>query len=484
MHLLDPQTHKIDPDFDYPDPVVDVCGPLFVQDRDKRYLREITTYGVTLPRPANAPSVFRQTRPSSAMDKVVRAWKNAGLLVPNRQLKHAMQMFLVPKPDGAVRPIIDYSPWTEFITAPHFSLLSAGEAVRRISPYAHMIKIDLRSGFHQIPLAAGSYNYNGIFYRGEKLSLTRLPMGHALAPAVFQRWSEGVLREVHRRSGAEAVAYLDDWLLWSHSDEELQRAVTAIEALGITINYEKSTLIPTQTLTYLGFRICTTTHTIKLLLQTFDRMNFLLRLVRQGSEKDSWIHGFCAWIAFNLRLPQFLNRDILAGDPTWMAAAVKDLDILRPRPLMDPIAEVNLYTDATPNSIAAIIPALDMAHARAFDQTEEINFAEMAAAIDGLTWAASDVRDTHIKLYTDNATVLHSLLSGKGYLFRRHLLRRLYLSMLHALHDNTFSVHGVTGLDNPADKPSREILEQLLEAPHRRTTGQPQAGYYLPHQFV
>lgn len=148
VHLIDPQAHAIDPDFEYPDPAVEVCGPLFLNHRDKRYLREITTYGVNLPRPANAPSVFRQTRPSSAMDKIVRAWKGAGLLVPNRQLKHAMQMFLVPKPDGAVRPIIDYSPWTEFIVAPHFSLLSAGGAVRKISPYAHMVKVDLKSGFH------------------------------------------------------------------------------------------------------------------------------------------------------------------------------------------------------------------------------------------------------------------------------------------------------------------------------------------------
>lgn len=206
-------------------------------------------------------------------------------------------------------------------------------------------------------------------------------------------------------------------------------------------------------------------------------MVFLLHLVRRGSDKDrERIHGFLAWIAYNLRLPQFLNRDVLLGDATWMMAAIKDLDILRPRPLMDPIAEVNLYTDATPNSLAAIIPALDKAHARAFNEGEEINFAEMAAAIDGLMWAANEVRDTHIRLYTDNATVLHSLLSGKGYLFRRHILRRLYLSMLHALNDNTFSVHGITGADNPADRPSREILGQLLQTPHRRTRGQPQGG--------
>lgn len=54
-----------------------------------------------------------------------------------------------------------------------------------------MVKIDLKSGFHQLPLHGGTANHNSIFYRGEKLSLTRLPMGHALAPS---------LRRILRRS--------------------------------------------------------------------------------------------------------------------------------------------------------------------------------------------------------------------------------------------------------------------------------------------
>lgn len=66
------------------------------------------------------------------MDRVIAAWKDAGLLVPNRQLKYAMPMFLIAKADGGVRPIVDYSQWTPFINTPRFSLLAAGEALRKI----------------------------------------------------------------------------------------------------------------------------------------------------------------------------------------------------------------------------------------------------------------------------------------------------------------------------------------------------------------
>lgn len=78
--------------------------------------------------------------------------KAAGLLTPNPNLKYAMPIFLVPKPDNGVRPIIDYSLWTEYIVIPYFSLKSAGEAVREIPPGSYLVKIDLKTGFNQIPL--------------------------------------------------------------------------------------------------------------------------------------------------------------------------------------------------------------------------------------------------------------------------------------------------------------------------------------------
>lgn len=49
--------------------------------------------------------------------------------------------------------------------------------------------------------------------------------------------------------------------------------------------------------------------------------------------------------------------------------------------MLDGVMVVNLYTGATPHSIAAILPAQGLAHAQAFRRPEAI------AAISGLTWA-------------------------------------------------------------------------------------------------
>lgn len=94
------------------------------------------------------------------------------------------------------------------------------------------MKIDLKSGFHQIPLHQQFKDHNGICYRGQKLSLTRLPMGHALAPSLFQRFATACLEEVRLATKVEGVAYLDDRLLFDRDPQELRRAVGLVRTLG------------------------------------------------------------------------------------------------------------------------------------------------------------------------------------------------------------------------------------------------------------
>lgn len=140
-----------------------------------------------------------------------------------------------------------------------------------------MIKVDLTSGFHQIPLAKSSYKHNGISYSGTKYSLTRLPMGHALAPYLFQRFAEAVLNKINVALNIDGIAYLNDWLLHSGAPEDLQTALDMIEAMGIAINHSKSIILPKTSLQYLGFKINSADLTIQLTLSAFVRLSHMLR---------------------------------------------------------------------------------------------------------------------------------------------------------------------------------------------------------------
>lgn len=235
-----------------------------------------------------------------------------------------------------------------------------------------------------------------------------------------------------------------------------------IEAMGITLNLEKSITEPTTNLQYLGFKIDSIDLTIQLTLSAFDRLTHVLRYTKQGSLLDRQrIRGYATWILYNLRLPIFLASDVLLGDASWLLAAIQHLSILQPKSLMPGLIPLTLYTDATPHSVAAIIPALNVSFAQAFHTPEEINRAEAMAVLLGLQWACAEFVDCHFTVKCDNSAVVATLAKGTGQLWRFHDLRRLLLSTLHGLRSNTFTIIKVASDANLADRPSRAVLETL-----------------------
>ena len=56
--------------------------------------------------------------------------------------------------------------------------------------------------------------------------------------------------------GIKTIAYLDDFIVWADSEEECKLHVTQLrsilENLGLVINEQKSQMIPSQTIEWLG----------------------------------------------------------------------------------------------------------------------------------------------------------------------------------------------------------------------------------------
>lgn len=94
VHLLHPTTHRISRDAVVTDPAVDTPFALRLCGLDADWYERTVKFDIRLSRPAGASSVFRVTKPSAVMNRVITAWKDAGLLVPNPNLKFAMPMIL------------------------------------------------------------------------------------------------------------------------------------------------------------------------------------------------------------------------------------------------------------------------------------------------------------------------------------------------------------------------------------------------------
>jgi hypothetical protein len=194
-----------------PDHYISVAVPAIRVETDllDPAVKGILSQGVHLP-----PPVFMKTQPSTLMDQVMQDLEATGILQPCPEMRYAFRIFLIAKSSGAARPVEDLSPWTPHYVPPPNRLYSAAEVLTTISPRSFLIKVDLRSGFFQIPIRPEYYRYYGVYYHRRRLAWTRLLMGHPLAPSIMQRVATAVARSVTQQFNITMVAYLDDWLFF------------------------------------------------------------------------------------------------------------------------------------------------------------------------------------------------------------------------------------------------------------------------------
>jgi hypothetical protein len=92
-------------------------------------------------------------------------------------------------------------------------------------------------------------------------------MGISIAPFIFSKIM-GALVQFARAAGINILFYLDDTLVRGPSYSLAWRDIRAVGELfqlaGFLLHRDKSVAEPTQTITYLGFVICSSTMTISL----------------------------------------------------------------------------------------------------------------------------------------------------------------------------------------------------------------------------
>ena len=114
------------------------------------------------------------------------------------------------------------------------------------------------------------------------------------APQVFTRVMAPVSAILHRM-GVRLRRYLDDWLLQASPHEQVQLALRIVlqlcRRLGIVVNWEKSQLIPTQQMVYLGVLLDSTAFRASPALKRVEKLlsigDVFLYCVRQPV--SSWL---------------------------------------------------------------------------------------------------------------------------------------------------------------------------------------------------
>lgn len=130
-----------------------------------------------------------------------------------------------------------------------------------------MTCIDLKDAYLSVHVHKSSQRYLCFQWRNKTFAFQGLPFGLNTAPRVFTKLIKPIGAYIRKR-GVRIIVYLDDFLILGCSLEESTantwQTLTLLQQLGFTINWEKSILEPTQSLTFLGLSIDSQTMSLSL----------------------------------------------------------------------------------------------------------------------------------------------------------------------------------------------------------------------------
>ena len=128
---------------------------------------------------------------------------------------------VVPKKDGKPRVCIDYRDLNAISEMDAYPLPKIDELLHRLAGARWVSKVDLRCGYHQVPMEENSIPLTAFRTSDPIGGCTHfewvvMPMGLSTAPSTFQRWMDASLQ------GLEdfVLVYLDDVLVFSATKDD------------------------------------------------------------------------------------------------------------------------------------------------------------------------------------------------------------------------------------------------------------------------
>ena len=181
--------------------------------------------------------------------------KGAIELAPLPSLSFYSRLFVVMKASGSWRPVIDLSLLNLKVLKTSFKMETLQSVMVSVRPGDWMVSLDLKDAYLQVPMHPESRKFLWFVALGKVYQFKVLCFGLSTAPQVFTRVMAPVSAFLHQ-AGIRLRRYLDDWLIQASSREQVLLALESVlqlcRQLGIVVNWEKSHLVPSQRVEYLG----------------------------------------------------------------------------------------------------------------------------------------------------------------------------------------------------------------------------------------
>lgn len=342
--------------------------------------------------------------------------------------------FLVKKPNGSDRFILNLKGFNEFVVNHHFKIEDIKTVVQLTFPNYFLASIDIEDAFYLIPIHEESRKFLRFKFKEKIYEFVCLPFGLCTAPYIFTKIMKVVAKHL-RSLGFTSVIYLDDILCIESSankcKENINETISVLEWLGFRINYKKSNLTPSTSCHFLGFIIDTQKYAImlpdekrkaihKLLVEFLDLKRCSIRKYAQLIGK---LISACPAIEYGWMYTKILEKEkifqLIINDKCYdkmmtISDRVKQELVWWKESILEKIHHIKdgsfamvIFTDASSTGWGAWNYSKRIYGFWSPDEQKlHINFLELYTIKLALESLASNIKDSQILLRVDNTTAL------------------------------------------------------------------------------
>ena len=231
----------------------------------------VVEYGYKIPlkfppfqrNPPTNPSVSGPAYDVLVQEAIGLKTKEAVSVVDHCPGEYISSYFAVPKPrsPGKFRPILNLKYFNKYVKKYKFTMESLANVRDWIRPGAWCTGLDLKDAFPHISMHKDSRKYLRFSWLGQLLQWDALPFGLTCSPRVITKVIKPIMAFLRATWAILISIYIDDMLIQASTRDKVilhtQLVMLTMMALGWSFNWEKSVLIPSQTVTHLGFNLDT-----------------------------------------------------------------------------------------------------------------------------------------------------------------------------------------------------------------------------------
>ena len=359
------------------------------------------------------------------------------------------RLFLVPKKNGELRPVIDLSVLNRLMVVPTFTMESQQSVRSAVRPGDWATSIDIRDAYLHVPMTTSVQKLLRFQVGSGTYQFRVLPFGLSTSPREFTKLLSPLLLML-RKQGIRVHVYLDDWLIRADSPEVAQEhtfvVANVLQCLGWILNLEKSSLNPSQNFQFLGLRFCTEDDTVivtpipDIQVRLVEKVCPLLEAPHLSARKLSSIMGLVVYLAplvpggfYNLRPLQWLVRALWCqstgrwSDQLTLSPEILELlqwwltpVVFKGVPASWPVASATITTDASMTGWGASYGDRKMCGVWLHPHLSwHINALELRAVLLSLREFSPALQGRVVRVMLDNQTAVAYLRKSGGIRSRR-----------------------------------------------------------------